>query len=424
MRIVELKSTELNHPRNSRNLMNPVNSSNSNHPSNPHRFEQQHGSTSAPMNLKKVPGLYIHIPFCKSKCGYCDFYSVTALTSMPDFIDALIEEMGMYREMFESFDTVYFGGGTPSILPPSQIGRILNAVRINFNLLANTEITLEVNPGDLDLAYLASLRDLGVNRLNIGVQSLDEEVLKFLGRRHSVGQAVSAIKDARKAGFSNLGLDLIYGVPGQERALWLETLHQAVSLLPEHLSCYQLTVEPHTPLGKRCAQGEFSLPVENLQYEFFMMTSETLEDAGYVHYEVSNFAKGMALGSKHNQKYWDHTPYLGLGPAAHSFLNNQRWWNHRSVDRYLSAIRKGARPTEGTEVLSLEQLKLEALYLGLRTKKGICIQDFSERYSWDILSEKEKPFAELKQKGLVILENGFVHPTRNGLALSDSLALI
>jgi oxygen-independent coproporphyrinogen III oxidase len=404
--------------------MNLVNSSNSSHPSNPDRLELQHGSTSAPMNLGKVPGLYIHIPFCISKCGYCDFYSVTALASLSDFIDALVEEMGMYREAFECFDTVYLGGGTPSLLHPNQIERILNAVRMNFNLLEDTEITMEANPGDLDLAYLASLRNLGVNRLNIGVQSFNGEVLKFLGRRHSVEQAVSAIEDARQAGFRNLGLDLIYGVPGQGKALWLETLEQAISLRPEHLSCYQLTVEPHTPLGKRCAEGGFSLPSEDLQYELFMMTSETLEDAGYVHYEVSNFSKGMAFASRHNQKYWDHTPYLGLGPAAHSFLNNQRWWNHRSVDRYLSAIENGAKPIDGTEVLSLEQLQLEALYLGLRTKKGICIQEFSEKYPWNILTEKEKPFAELQQKGLVILENGFVHPTRNGLALSDSLALI
>jgi len=404
--------------------MNPADSYNSIHPSNPSRFEEQHGSTSAPMNLRKVPGLYIHIPFCISKCGYCDFYSVTALASMPDFIDSLIEEIGMHREAFECFDTVYLGGGTPSILHPNQIERILNAVRMNFNLLAKTEITMEANPGDLDLVYFASLRNLGVNRLNIGVQSFNEEVLKFLGRRHSLGQAVSAIEDARKAGFNNVGLDLIYGIPGQEKALWLETLNQAISLLPEHLSCYQLTVEPHTPLGKRYGQKEFSLPSEDLQYELFMMTSEILEDAGYVHYEVSNFAKGMVFASRHNQKYWDHTPYLGLGPAAHSFLNKQRWWNHRSVDRYLSAIEKGAKPIEGTEILSLEQLQLEAFYLGLRTKKGICIQEFSEKYSWNILAEKEKPFAELQQEGLVILENGFVYPTRNGLALSDSLALI
>jgi len=376
------------------------------------------------MNLRKVPGLYIHVPFCISKCGYCDFYSVTSRSAIPVFLEALFKETTMYRGEFDLFDTVYFGGGTPSVLRPKEIQDALNAVRRNFDLSPNAEITMEANPGDLDLAYLASLRNLGVNRLNIGVQSFNEEILKVLGRRHSAGQAISAIANTRKAGFDNLGLDLIYGVPGQGMTQWLETLNQAISLLPEHLSCYQLTVEPHTPLGKRYGQREFSLPSEDLQHELFMKTSEILEGVGYVHYEVSNFARGMAFASSHNQKYWDHTPYLGLGPSAHSFLNKQRWWNHRSVDRYLSAIKNGAKPTEGMEILSLEELQLEAFYLGLRTKKGICIQEFSEKYSWNILTEKEKPFAELQQKGLVILENGFVHPTRNGLALSDSLALI
>ena len=404
--------------------MNPVNSSNSSHPSNPNRFEQQHGSTSAPMNLKKVPGLYIHIPFCIKKCGYCDFYSVTTLASMPDFIDALIEEMRMYRGEFNSFDTIYIGGGTPSVLSSEQVKAILSEVRSNFDLVPNSEITLEANPADLNLSFLESLREIGINRLNIGIQSFDQKILDFLGRRHSAEQGVLAIQDSRRAGFRNLGLDLIYGVPGQKMTPWLETLNQAVAFEPEHLSCYQLTVEPHTPLGKRYAQGEFALPSEDLQYEFFMMTSETLEDAEYVHYEVSNFARGMAFGSRHNQKYWDHTPYLGLGPAAHSFLNNRRWWNHRSADRYLSAIENRAKPIEGTEELSLEQLQLEAFYLGLRTKKGICVQEFSDKYCLDMLTDKEKPFAELQHAGLVVLENGFVHPTRNGLALSDSLALI
>jgi len=387
-------------------------------------LELQHGSTSAPMNLKKVPGLYIHIPFCIKKCDYCDFYSVTSRSAIPDFLEALFKEMTMYRGTFKCFDTVYFGGGTPSVLSSEQVKAVLSAIRSNFNLAPDSEITLEANPADLNLSFLESVREIGINRLNIGIQSFDQKILDFLGRRHSVAQGISAIQESRRAGFHNLGLDLIYGIPGQEKALWLETLNQAISLLPEHLSCYQLTVEPHTPLGKRSAQGEFSLPSEDLQYEFFMMTSETLESAGYVHYEVSNFARGITFASRHNQKYWEHTPYLGLGSAAHSFLNNQRWWNHRSVNRYLSAIENGTKPVEGTEVLSLEQLQLEAFYLGLRTKKGICIQEFSEKYSWDILTEKEKPFAELLQKGLVILENGFVHPTRNGLALSDSLALI
>jgi oxygen-independent coproporphyrinogen-3 oxidase len=219
-----------------------------------------------------------------------------------------------------------------------------------------------------------------------------------------------------------LGLDLIYGVPGQDKVLWVETLTQAISLLPEHLSCYQLTIEPHTPLGKRCAQREFSLPSEDLQYELFMKTSEILEDAGYVHYEVSNFAKGMALASRHNQKYWDHTPYLGLGPAAHSFLNNQRWWNHRSVEHYVAAINRGDSPVEERETLSAEQLRLEAFYLGLRTKRGIHLQDFTKQYGCDPMMGKE--LMPLQEAGLISIQDGYISPTLAGLSVADRLALI
>ena len=212
----------------------------------------------------KIPGLYIHIPFCIRKCGYCDFYSVTSRSAIPDYLEALFKEMTMYRGDFDPFDTVYVGGGTPSLLSSEQGKAVLSEIRSNFDLAPDSEITLEANPADLTLSFLESLREIGVNRLNIGVQSFDQEILDFLGRRHSVAQGVSAIQDARQAGFRNLGVDLIYGVPGQQVTSWLETLDQAVGFEPEHLSCYQLTVEPHTPLGKRYGQKEFSLPSEDL----------------------------------------------------------------------------------------------------------------------------------------------------------------
>jgi len=322
----------------------------------------------------KTPGLYIHIPFCLSKCLYCDFYSLTSISAIPDFLDALFKEMEMYHNRFNPFDTVYIGGGTPSLLSPQQLENILKRVRKNFDLISDPEITpeitIETNPADLDQSSLELMREIGINRINIGVQSFDEKVLDFLGRRHSVRQAISAVEGSRKAGFHNIGLDLIYGVPAQDIESWLDTLKQAVAFSPEHISCYQLTLESKTPLGIRYQAGEFSLPREELQYEFFMKTSEFLEDAGYIHYEVSNFARGKEHTSRHNQKYWDHSPYLGLGPSAHSFQCNQRWWNHRSLDQYLAAINAGNLPVEGTETLTMEQLRLEALYLGLRNLRG------------------------------------------------------
>jgi oxygen-independent coproporphyrinogen-3 oxidase len=249
-------------------------------------------------------------------------------------------------------------------------------------------------------------------------------MLSFLGRRHSVKQAISAIEASRKAGFHNIGLDLIYGVPEQDIESWLDTLKQAVAFSPKHISCYQLTLESKTPLGIRYQAGEFSLPGEELQYEFFMKTSEFLEDAGYIHYEVSNFALGTAYISRHNQKYWDHSPYLGLGPSAHSFQSNRRWWNHHSLDRYLAALNAGNLPTEETEILTMEQLRLEALYLGLRTKKGVFLQDLKNRYDYDLFTEKKEILDKLEEEGFISIQDGCLSPTQTGLAIADSLSLI
>jgi len=276
------------------------------------------------MNLQETSGLYIHIPFCLSKCHYCDFYSVTAISVIPDFLRALNKEMEMYRNRSDVFDTLYIGGGTPSLLTSPQLEDILISVQKNFDLMAEPEITIEANPADLDQSLLESMREIRINRINIGIQSFDEKVLAFLSRRHSAKQAISAIEASRKAGFQNIGLDLIYGVPAQDMDSWLDTLKQAVAFSPEHLSCYQLTLGAETPLGIRYQAGEFLMPGEELQYEFFIKTSEFLEDAGYIHYEVSNFSRGMEYASRHNQKYWDHSPYLGLGPSAHSFRDNRR----------------------------------------------------------------------------------------------------
>jgi oxygen-independent coproporphyrinogen-3 oxidase len=380
------------------------------------------------MNSEKTPGLYIHIPFCLSKCLYCDFYSLTSISAIPDFLDALFKEMEMYHNRFNPFDTVYIGGGTPSLLSPQQLENILKRVRKNFDLISDPEITpeitIETNPADLNRSFLESMRKIGINRINIGVQSFNQKILNFLGRRHTAKQAISAVEASRKAGFHNIGLDLIYGVPAQDIESWLDTLKQAIAFSPEHISCYQLTLESKTPLGIRYQAGEFSLPGEELQYEFFMKTSEFLEDAGYIHYEVSNFALGTKYTSRHNQKYWDHSPYLGLGPSAHSFQSNRRWWNHPSLDRYLAAINAGNLPIEETEILTMEQLRLEALYLGLRTKKGVSLQDFENHYHYDLLTEKKEILDKLKEEGFISIHDGYLFPTKTGLAIADSLSLI
>jgi len=372
----------------------------------------------------KTPGLYIHIPFCLSKCSYCDFYSSTSLSALPLFLDVLSKEMKMYRSRFKLFETLYIGGGTPSLLSPQQLEIVLISVRETFDITSNSEITVEANPADLNRPYLEALRKIGINRMNIGIQSFDQEVLHLLGRRHSVEQAISAIEASRNAQFHNMGLDLIYGIPGQTIDSWLDTLKQAVAFSPEHLSCYQLTLNSKTPLGKRHQAGEFSIPGEELQYEFFMKTSQFLEDAGYIHYEVSNFSRGIELASRHNRKYWDHSPYLGLGPAAHSFQKNRRWWNYRSVNQYMTAINAGTLAVEETEILTTDQIRLEALYLALRTQKGIFLDEFKKRFHYDLLSEKRKMLDKLQEEGLISIQDGHLYPTRTGLAVADSLSLI
>ncbi len=370
------------------------------------------------------PGLYIHIPFCRTKCHYCGFYSTTALARVPDFLAAVGKEMDIYRGDFGTFDTIYIGGGTPSVLSVKDLATILDVIADKFNIAPQAEITLEANPGDVSLKLLLDFRRLGINRLNLGIQSFDDDALNFLGRRHSREQAIIAIEIAHKTGFDNLGLDLIYGLPGQSLADWLCTLRQALSFRPSHLSCYQLTLEPRTPLGTRHINGEISLPDTEMQADFFFQTATALERAGYLHYEVSNFARDTASLSRHNQKYWRHTPYLGLGPAAHSFRNNKRWGNHRDLARYINDLKSNTKPVDTEEMLTSEELRLEALFLGLRTKKGIDLKNFRERYGCDLLTEKKATIELLIERELLETSGGYLRPTLAGMAVADSLACI
>jgi oxygen-independent coproporphyrinogen-3 oxidase len=389
----------------------------------------------------ELPGLYIHIPFCVRKCAYCGFYSVTDRSLIPDYLAALRREMDIYRGWAASFDTLYIGGGTPSVLSAVDIEGLIADIRAAFTIASDAEITVEVNPGDITPGLLASLRLAGVNRINLGVQSFDDGSLALLGRRHTALQAIGAIHRARDAGFDNIGLDLIYGLPSSPAegangdmmpqrvpicshlTTWLATLDTALGLNPDHLSCYQLTLEEKTPLAKLCRRGELILPGESRQADFFLRTAEILEEKGYVHYEVSNFAR-PGRESRHNQKYWNHIPYLGLGPAAHSFDGRRRRWNQRSVETYREGLAAGKPPVADSEILTDEQLRLETLFLGFRTRRGICLETFKVRYGRDLLADKRDMVEKLSGEGLVEIRNGFLRPTRAGMAVADSLALI
>lgn len=384
------------------------------------------------MSTKKetLPGLYIHIPFCRSKCNYCSFYSIPDRKLIPEFTSAVCREMeiactptGGASGEFRQIDTVYFGGGTPTVPGIESIHNIVKAIHENFTVSTNNEWTIEANPTGLDQAFLSSLLEAGFNRINVGVQSFNDDTLRFLGRLHDAGQAEQAVRDARSAGFENIGLDLIYGVPGQDMGSWMESLEQAVGLSPEHLSCYQLTVEKGTPFGRRVAAGEISIADEDLQYEFFTKTSEFLERNGYVHYEISNYSRGPEFAARHNQKYWEHVPYLGLGPSAHSFSGNQRWWNVHDVGKYVELISNGKSPVQNSESIGAEEICLEMLGLGLRTRKGICLGEFEQARGKALDREEMEFLNNLCDRGYATLPSGWFRPTLKGMAVADWLAL-
>ena len=375
-------------------------------------------------------GIYVHIPFCVWKCPYCDFYSITDMSLKEAFLGALLDEMqigketGFFQKTRFSYDTLYIGGGTPSVLDAEQISRIIEAACRSFQILSDAEITIEVNPGTVTPEQLRGYRHAGVNRINIGVQSFQDANLKFLGRIHSAQNAHLAIRQARDAGFENLGLDLIYGIPGQSEKSWLADLHRAVAYRPEHLSCYMLTFESGTQMDDDRKKGRFCPADEALTARLFETTISFLEDHGYAQYEISNFARSVSKRSRHNQKYWTDAPYRGLGPSAHSFAAPERCWNCRSVKKYMETLSAGKLPIEKKETLTREQRILETIYAGLRKTDGIDIDNFNKRFSANF----EKMFGEaitpLEKEGLIQRTQNRCLLSRRGMLFLDSIASI
>jgi oxygen-independent coproporphyrinogen-3 oxidase len=374
----------------------------------------------------KYGGIYFHIPFCIKKCPYCDFYSIADLSMKSRYLKALISEVNMTSAETLVFDTLYLGGGTPSVYEPADLETILNTAHTQYNIILDAEVTLEVNPGTVTLDSLNAYREIGINRLNIGIQSFQDANLKFLGRIHSAHDANAAFKWARESGFKNIGIDLIYGLPKQTRENWLRDLEYAIKLNPEHLSCYMLTCEPGTPLHRDLQAGRYRpLPDENIR-ELFDLSSEYLEHKGYKHYETSNFARvskpdALPNISRHNLKYWTFAPYLGFGASAHSFSEPQRRWNLSNVNEYIRKIEAGRLPSEETEELTTEQLIMEAIYLGLRTYDGINVIEFKNRFGIDFLVIYKETIADLKKEGRIKVEQNRVRLTREGMFFLDSI---
>jgi putative oxygen-independent coproporphyrinogen III oxidase len=376
--------------------------------------------------LNETPaGLYLHVPFCSRICPYCDFAVRTGNSARRRrFVDHLVTEIELYRDYPLLFDTVYFGGGTPSILTPEDLARILETARSYLHLAEGTRTYLEANPEDVSVPALAQWRRLGIETLSLGVQSLDPHGLDFLGRRHTVEEALRAVSLCLGAGFGTVSVDLIYGRPEQSSSDWQRELDRAVALEAQHITCYQLTVHDRTRFGLLEKRGQLTQLPNDAQAELFRQTHRHLNASGYQGYEVSQFASDPAHRSGHNLKYWDHTPYLGLGPSAHSFEGRQRWWNLRRTDAWQDSVARAVRPVEGSETLDHRALALESLMLGFRTYDGVDLERVRSRWRVDLAASNSELIGRLESDGLISVLEGRLAPTLEGLAVADSLATL
>ena len=332
-----------------------------------------------------MAGLYIHIPFCKKRCLYCDFFSTTQLARRKEYVEALLKEIAMRRnEASEPIQTVYIGGGTPSTLDAADIEKIIRAV----GLQEAEEVTMEMNPGDATREYLRALRQTGINRLSIGIQSFQDELLQLIDRRHNAQQAIDAVRMAQEVGFDNISVDLMYALPTQTMAQWEADIETALSLDVQHISSYGLMYEEGTALTKMMENGELEAIDEDTENTMYDRLCERLKQAGFVHYEVSNFAL-PGREAKHNSNYWNGTPYIGVGAGAHSYIGKVRSWNPDDLDTYIQGMNDGSLKRE-SETLSDEDLYNEQIMLGLRTSKGCRLSpSVDRRLTVGKLREKE-----------------------------------
>lgn len=352
--------------------------------------------------MAKRLGVYIHIPFCASKCGYCDFYSLAGCDHMmPDYQDALIDHIEESSQALKSYevDSVYFGGGTPSFYGADRIVEIFNTLKLNGNVRLDSEVTVECNPDSTSLNALKLLREEGVNRLSLGVQCANNDILKLIGRRHNFQQVKRAIQDARDAGFENVSLDLIYGLPSQSKSDWAETLARTIELHPEHISCYGLKLEEETPMYERY-KGSPILPDDDEQADMYFYAADVLERYGYKQYEISNFA-AKGFESKHNLKYWNLDDYMGFGPGAHSCVGNLRYSFVKDLKQYISGVARGVSIIDEYNRIDPMEKAVEYIMFGMRTANGISENDYRTRCQCDwrpihkvLLAFAEKGWAE------------------------------
>jgi oxygen-independent coproporphyrinogen-3 oxidase len=368
-----------------------------------------------------MAGIYVHVPFCRKICGYCDFYRTTKVEMIGRYIDALLLETEIRKGYLEGelVQTIYFGGGTPSLLGQSMLQSVLSALRENNSIATDAEITIEVNPDDITADYLAGLRKSGFNRISMGVQSWSDKTLKFLNRRHDAGQAQTAVKLAVEAGFNDISIDLIYGLPGLTNEEWEHDLDKTFSLPVTHLSAYHLTIEDGTPFGKMKKQGIISEADEEDSSIQFNLLIEKAVEAGFIHYEISNFGK-EGYFSRHNTGYWKQIPYLGLGPSAHSFNGYSRQWNVADVSKYINALHKKGLLFEREDLDQRTRLN-EYILTSLRTMWGIdlgYVEKVFEKEGFDYITNLSGKFITY---GLMRRENNSLILTNQGIMIADNI---
>ena len=381
--------------------------------------------------LGSTSGIYLHVPFCKFKCPYCDFYSIESgdgdKSLRTNFVQSLLKEIESTQENLTEVATIFFGGGTPSILKGSEMESIFFGLRDKFNIRSDAEITVEVNPGEVDLERLTSYYDSGVNRLSIGAQSFQIEELKTLGRIHSPEETAETVSIAKTAGFTNYNLDLIYAVPGQTVDSLIDNVRSVIALKPNHISVYSLTYEKNTPYYSMRENGNL-IPIEGkLEEEMRNSILFLLKEEGYHRYEISNYSLD-GYESQHNSSYWRGKSYVGFGPSAHSFDGKRRWWNVRDVNQYIKKIDSGESPVAGSEELNKEQLMFEQLFLALRTSYGLEISSFEKEFNLKFSDhyksqlERIEGLSVSQNKELITWDNDRLSLTEKGLLFADEIS--
>ncbi|MCT4626128.1 radical SAM family heme chaperone HemW [Halodesulfovibrio sp.] len=367
--------------------------------------------------------LYLHVPFCRSKCGYCAFHSqVLSDDALQVYLDALMREIALWGDRLGtvSVETIFLGGGTPSMLPAKAIDTILNRVAKTFSVSNGAEISMEANPESaLRDTFLHDVRSSGINRLSLGIQSLNRDLLHTLGRPHSAKQAIMAVERARQSGFGNINVDFIWGLPGQRLSHWLKELKAIVELAPDHLSCYSLTIEENTPFEKAYDDGELELPSDDDQSKMFLYGSDFLELQGFTHYEISNFAR-MGYQCRHNIGYWEGADYLGLGPSAVSTINGQRWMNTKDLSQYAEQTTSG-EIGEHAETLTPYERMEELVMLRLRTARGLRLAAYKELTGRSFMEDFRPMITALHQHGLVKIRHGYLNLTKRGMLVSNTI---